>query len=65
MASPVDTPFTPVSVECPRCHAKQTVHVAVREGSAPVGDQRIPCAGCRGVFSVLVLDRIVGGPFLS
>jgi len=34
MASPVDTPFTAVSVECPRCHTKQIVHVAVREGRA-------------------------------
>jgi hypothetical protein len=65
MASPVDTPLTAVSVECPRCHTKQIVHVAVREGSSQVGDQRIPCAGCRGVFNVMVMDRIVGGPFPS
>jgi transposase-like protein len=64
MASPANLPFTVAPVECPRCHTKQTVHIAASSKAAQVGEQRIACAECSEVFSAKVMDRIIGGPFL-
>ena len=65
MASPTNPPFTIVPIECTHCHTKQIVDVLARGGFAQIGTQEVTCAKCNEGFSVLVMDRIVGGPFLS
>jgi hypothetical protein len=65
MSSPASLPFTVAPIECPHCHTKQSVHVLARGGFAQIGEQEVTCAKCAKNFSVMVMDRIVAGPFLS
>jgi hypothetical protein len=55
--------YVVMTVECPRCQAKQKIHVAVRTGPTLMADYRISCIKCDFHFNVSVPDRIVGGPF--
>ena len=65
MTSPAKLPFSVTPIECPHCHTKQIVDVLARGGFAQIGDQKVACARCHKSFSVVVMDRIVGGPFLA
>lgn len=64
MASVGNLPFTVVPIECTHCHTKQIVDILARGGFAQIGYQKVACAKCNENFSVMVMDRIVGGPFL-
>ena len=57
-----DEHYIVMAVECP-CKTKQKVHVAARTGGAQMGDQTVRCIKCDKDFDVLVLDKILRGPF--
>ena len=56
-------PFVVMTVECPHCKQKQSIHVNARTRIAQYSPQTIPCINCDGDFNVTVSDKIVGGPF--
>ena len=55
--------FVVMTISCPQCQYKQTVHVRGRTGFAQVGGQTVACLTCEGNFDVRLPDRIIGGPF--
>jgi DNA-directed RNA polymerase subunit M/transcription elongation factor TFIIS len=65
MASPTKLPYVPMSVTCPNCEVKQTIHIVAQTGFAQMGDQSIACKKCDEVFNVMVPAKIIDGPFLE
>jgi predicted Zn finger-like uncharacterized protein len=66
MASPTKLPYIPMTITCPNCQARQTIHIFHQAGFAQVdGDQTVKCKKCDELFSVLVPARIIDGPFLD
>ena len=64
MASTPKPNYVVMTVECPHCQEKQTVHVVARTGFAQqMSDQTIKCVKCGKDFKVLVPDKIIDGPF--
>jgi transcription elongation factor Elf1 len=56
--------FTVLTVECPHCNTKQTVHVAFwRNRTLSDRGQTLLCVKCGKEFDVTIPDQIVGGPF--
>jgi predicted Zn finger-like uncharacterized protein len=58
-----DERYVGMTVECQHCKTEQKVHVAARTGGAQMGDQTVRCIKCDKDFDVLVLDKILRGPF--
>jgi hypothetical protein len=57
-------PFTPVTLECPRCKEKQVVHMHARPISGrQMGAETIECLKCLTDFDVALPDDIIAGPF--
>jgi transposase-like protein len=65
MASPTKLPYVPMSVTCPSCQSKQTIHLVAQTGFYQMGDQTVTCKKCDEMFSVMVPAKIIGGPFLD
>jgi len=55
--------YVVMTVECQKCKARQTVHVAAPTGFGQMADQTIKCISCKQNFEVRVPDKIVAGPF--
>jgi hypothetical protein len=63
MTGSAAAPYVLMSIVCPHCRQKQVVQVRARTGFSQMADQIVCCAECRQDFSVMVPDKIVGGPF--
>jgi hypothetical protein len=64
MTAVAKEPHIVIPISCAHCGQKQVVQVRARTGFAQVSGQSLQCVTCERIFSVMVPDAIVGGPFL-
>jgi len=56
--------YVAVTVTCSRCKKEQIVHVGHGGGFWSTAHQSVLCLNCGAYFDVMLLEAIIGGPFL-
>lgn len=64
MSSAAIVPEMKIPVTCNKCGTRQTVHVLGQLEISQVADQTVTCASCKKEFTVLLMHKIIAGPFI-